>query len=522
MESYRRGSLKEAESLTDYRQKKVGVIGAGVSGLLATKYLLSIGLKPTVFEAKEGLGGIWRQTFASTKTQTPRPAYQFTDFPWLSHVTTLLPNHNQVMDYFNSYANHFGLLDCILFNTTVVEIRYGGNESGASAGLWGKNGGPYDDGEVWEWYHFDFLVLSIGKYGGLPKIPSFPVNKGPEVFEGKVLHTMDYSAFNEKEAYETVKGKRVVIIGYQKSAMDFAVECAEANQGDNGPPCTMVFRRTHWMIPEDYLFWGVHLQYLYCTRFTQFLLGKPNQGFLLNLIAFLFSPLRWAINKFVELSELWRFPLKKYGLVPDMSFLEAITSCNIGSFPDKLFPKVEEGLIRFRKSSSWSFYNKGIVLDDGSKMEADVVVLGTGYDGDKKLKSLLPTKFGDVIEKSGGALSLYRGLIHPHIPQIAILGYSESLSNLHSSEIRSQWLAHFLSNKLVMPSVKEMEKNAKELEKYLEGIAGAFFWKTCHATFQITDNDDLCRDMGRNPMRKANWFDEIFSPYSNMDYGLEN
>ncbi|GLJ07603.1 hypothetical protein SUGI_0070640 [Cryptomeria japonica] len=475
MESYRRGSLKEAESLTDYRQKKVGVIGAGVSGLLATKYLLSIGLKPTVFEAKEGLGGIWRQTFASTKTQTPRPAYQFTDFPWLSHVTTLLPNHNQKID-----------------------------------------------GESIQWYHFDFLVLSIGKYGGLPKIPSFPVNKGPEVFEGKVLHTMDYSAFNEKEAYETVKGKRVVIIGYQKSAMDFAVECAEANQGDNGPPCTMVFRRTHWMIPEDYLFWGVHLQYLYCTRFTQFLLGKPNQGFLLNLIAFLFSPLRWAINKFVELSELWRFPLKKYGLVPDMSFLEAITSCNIGSFPDKLFPKVEEGLIRFRKSSSWSFYNKGIVLDDGSKMEADVVVLGTGYDGDKKLKSLLPTKFGDVIEKSGGALSLYRGLIHPHIPQIAILGYSESLSNLHSSEIRSQWLAHFLSNKLVMPSVKEMEKNAKELEKYLEGIAGAFFWKTCHATFQITDNDDLCRDMGRNPMRKANWFDEIFSPYSNMDYGLEN
>ncbi|GLJ07601.1 hypothetical protein SUGI_0070610 [Cryptomeria japonica] len=506
MASYRGVSLQEAESFTDYRQK----------------------------ETKGGVGGVWRETFASTKLQTSRPAYQFTDFPWPSHVTALLPNHSQVMDYFNSYANHFGLLDFILFNTKVLEIRYSGNESGASSGLWGKSGGPYDDGEVWEvgvqksygesiqWYHFDFLVLCVGKYGGLPKIPSFPLSKGPEVFQGKVLHTMDYSSFNEKEAYETVKGKRVVIIGYQKSAMDFTVDCAEANQGDNGPPCTMVFRRTHWMIPEDYLFWGVHLQYLYGTRFTQFLLGKPNQGFLLNLISFLFIPLRWAISKFVELSELWRFPLKKYGLVPDMSFLEEMTSCSIALLPNKLFPKVEEGLIRFQKSSSWSFYNEGIVVDDGTKIEADVVVLGTGYDGDKKLKSLLPTKFGDVLEKSGGALSLYRELIHPHIPQMAILGYSESLSNLHSSEIRSQWLAHFLSNKLVMPSVKEMEKNAKELEKYLEGIAGAFFWKTCHATFQIIDNDDLCRDMGRNPMRKGNWFDEFFSPYSNMDYGLEN
>lgn len=59
-----------------------------------------------------------------------------------------------------------------------------------------------------QWYHFDFLILCIGKYGGMPKIPSFPPNKGSEVFEGKVLHTMDYSALNEKEAYEIVKGKK--------------------------------------------------------------------------------------------------------------------------------------------------------------------------------------------------------------------------------------------------------------------------------------------------------------------------
>ncbi|GLJ36046.1 hypothetical protein SUGI_0723270 [Cryptomeria japonica] len=389
------------------------------------------------------------------------------------------------MDYFNSYANQFGLLDCIQFNTKVVEIRYSGKESGASAGLWGKNGGAYDDGEVWdvgvhncngesiEWYHFDFLILCIGKYGGLPKIPLFPPKKGSEVFQGKVLHTMDYSALNEKDAYENIKGKRIVIIGYQKSAIDFAVECAEANQGENCPPCTMVFRKPYWFVPEDYLISGVHLSYLYGTRFSQFLLGKPAQGFLLNSISCILAPLRWSMSKFVELSLLWKYPLR----------------------------------------------NKGIVLDDGTNVEADVVVLGTGYDGNEKLKTFLPTKFGDAFDKSGAALSLYRGLIHPRIPQMAILGYSESSSNLQSSEIRSQWLAHFLSNKIVMPSVREMEVNTKELQKYLKRLT-PMFWKAC--IFQITDNDNLCKDMGRNQMRKGNWYDDFFSPYSNMDYGMDN
>lgn len=118
------------------------------------------------------------------------------------------------------------------------------------------------------------------------------------------------------------------------------------------------------------------------------------------------------MSMFVELYLLWKLPLRKYGLVPDHSSLQEISSCQIASLPDNLFPKVEEGFILFWKSSNFSFYSRGIVLDDGTEIEVDLVVLGTGYDGEKKLKSILPTRFVDVLQESADPLPLYRSVIH--------------------------------------------------------------------------------------------------------------
>lgn len=105
---------------------------------------------------------------------------------------------------------------------------------------------------------------------------------------------------------------------------------------------------------------------------------------------------------------LWKLPLQKYGLKPDHPFEEDYASCQMAIMPENFFSEADKGKILFKRASNWWFSKEGIEFDDDTKLEADVVVLATGYDGKKKLKAILPEPFRTLLEYPSGIMPLYR------------------------------------------------------------------------------------------------------------------
>lgn len=79
-------------------------------------------------------------------------------------------------------------------------------------------------------------------------------------------------------------------------------------------------------------------------------------------------------------------------MVPQHSFEKDIRSCKLSYMPDpdNFFDAVEKGSIKLRKSSSLSFYDKGILIDkDNTQIKAEIVIFATGFNGVEKFKNIL-------------------------------------------------------------------------------------------------------------------------------------
>ncbi|KAK8136979.1 hypothetical protein PG984_004919 [Apiospora sp. TS-2023a] len=130
-------------------KKSVAVIGAGVSGITAAKYvkhplkgkhhtnhsspcktrrLRAEGLSVRVFERALGPGGVWSYNcnanapFATPmydplETNYPRELMEFADHPWPAD-TPLYPSHRQVMDYLCDYSKGVE----VEYGTEVVDV----------------------------------------------------------------------------------------------------------------------------------------------------------------------------------------------------------------------------------------------------------------------------------------------------------------------------------------------------------------------------------------------------------------
>src|SRR4051812_715143 len=105
--------------------KTIGIIGAGISGLVTAKTCLEYGYQVRVFERDAELGGVWASSkrYAGVSTQNTKDTYYFSDFPMPKHYPEW-PSGEQVQAYLSAYAEKFGVLPTIRFSSEIVDAHY--------------------------------------------------------------------------------------------------------------------------------------------------------------------------------------------------------------------------------------------------------------------------------------------------------------------------------------------------------------------------------------------------------------
>lgn len=208
------------------RSLRVGVIGAGASGILAAAFLRRAGFTCVVFEREPGLGGTWRlNRYPGVAVDTPSQyyCYSFTQYEWSRYFAT----GPEVREYLENVAVNEGLRECIRFETRVIRAAYD------------------EDRRIWELLvegpegierqEFDAVVSAVGLFSK----PNVPV-KGVEEFEGAVFHAAEWPEG------VNLDGKVVGVVGSGATAMQIVPELQRTARR------VVVFQRSaQWVAPFD-------------------------------------------------------------------------------------------------------------------------------------------------------------------------------------------------------------------------------------------------------------------------------
>ena len=480
-------------------QERVAVIGAGVSGIAAANVWQKCGYDVTVYEASDRVGGQWAKSYAGVRLQNTAPQYQFADFPW-PFEPDRHPTGEQVLRYLEAAVEAFEL-----------DVRLGQRvtELSRTSDGWSLT----VDGET---ERVAYVVVATGQYPGDAKhVPAF---EGLERFEGEVVTRID--------SHSVFEGKRVAVIGFGKTALDFASWSAEVAERT-----VHVFRTPRWTLPDTLL--GIDYTRPFFARFGSDMMpsweySSPPQRFLHTHL----SPVVRGFWHFIATLFLFQHrrdaklgAMEEHGdarrldavMPPKSQFLADLRSASAVA-PGSYYRQVAHGQIEARRSELASFYEGGVVLADGQLIEADVVAVCCGNTA-----PTYPYFAPDVralLEGHDGGPPLYRHLVHPQIPGLGFAGYNHGFLHIALCEMGSLWQVAAHRGEIELPSSEHMQADA-------ERVAA---WKRQHSTFEPTANmavntryqqtlDNLLQELGLSPWRKLpNLPAELLSRYDPTDY----
>ncbi len=471
----------------------IGIIGAGISGLVTAKTFIAKGHKVTLFEKSDTLGGVWNpsRSYPNVTTQTTRDEYSFSDFPMPSSYPDW-PSGAQVHAYLSDYAQHFDVVERIRYRSEVTAVEPL-SQDGRHRGFRLTANTQSAEAKTPTTQDFDFIVICNGVFHQ----PKKPAVSGIEEFVaggGEVLHSSEFVD------PARISGKKLIVVGFAKSATDIATYSLGRSKST-----TLVYRKAYWKVPR-YFGNAVSLRYVLFSRFSEAFFAHYAQSSALRILHSIGKPLVWMHWRTVENLLRRQMHLDACDMVPTHSIEDQI-SCSLSIAPPGFYEAVRDGKIQARRTTLQRFFRGGLELASGEHLDADMVIFGTGYT--QGLPFLANSERSKLVDEEG-FVHLYRNLIHPDVSGLAFNGYNSSLFCPLTSEVGARWIAEYAEQKLRLPSRDAMLLAiAKDIlwRKQDRRIA-AEFGGTCIAPFNFHYLDALLQDMGaktraRNPLSEG-------------------
>jgi dimethylaniline monooxygenase (N-oxide forming) len=488
--------------------KNVGIIGAGEAGIATAKMLLNEGIRCTVFERNDQIGGVWTTGYLDFGLQVQRELYEFPDYPQPADAPDFTPGP-QVCRYIQDYADHFGVTPNVRLNTTVTSL----NEVDNGKAGWSLTYRTVDGHEQTE--HFDLVVVAIGVYSHTPHMPEF---SGQDQFRGQIIHN---SALQSRDQ---LKNKKVVVVGYGKSATDAAVLAS-----DHADEASIVFREAHWPIPAV-LTGGIPFKHALFTRFNNAMLPPHVRASRRRRLWSKFGkPLIWFYWRLVEriLAHQCGLNRPQQGKSATQADLRPTQPIEFDGFGNstmlpkpEFFEYIHSGHLGAQRATIRVYEHDSVVLSNDQRIACDLVIQATGWRTDYGfLAEHIQRRIG--FEDDG--YYLYRQMLHPDIPNLAFIGSNAATYiNILTHNIQARWLTELIKGNHHLPTRSDMITEITTTRRWKRGIIPPSKARaaTLHLHMQHY-HDELLQDMGISPRRKRGplrMIKEWFAPYQPSDY----
>ncbi|TPQ21991.1 flavin-containing monooxygenase [Streptomyces sporangiiformans] len=344
---------KELSGREQVRHVRVAVVGSGFGGLGAAVRLRREGITDfVVLERAGGVGGAWRDNnYPGCACDVPSHLYSFSFAPNPDWPRTF-SGQEHIRAYLEHVTDVFRLRPHIRFDSEVKKMTWDGERLRWDIETSGGN------------LTADMVVSATGPLSD-PKFPDVP---GLDTFPGKVFHSARWD-----HDYD-LRGKRVAMIGTGASA----IQIVPSIQPDVAR-LTLFQRTPPWVLPRvDRAISTVERRLHQRLPFT----ARARRGFLwgireLQVQAFTKHPNELGVVEQLAKRNMARTikdPQLRAKLTPDYRIGCKRILLSSDYYPAIARPNVDviaAGLSEIRGST--------LVAADGSEVEADAIVFGTGF-----------------------------------------------------------------------------------------------------------------------------------------------